>query len=230
MQVLDLPDGVNGDDVRVTHVCHCHRLLPEATHHPLASEEGGGHHLDRDLAIQRHLMCEVHRCHAASTELAKDLELAGRGAAKLGRDLYPWIRFLRACLTGGGAVHAGARGYAGTAPRAKAIGGAEWGPATFTAGRRSGRAAEGAKTIASPQQLATPDACNAGRLRGTHCHAVVTGLRNFRRNCGRSCVRARMFAREIDVVVCPWRLIESDCEASSARLLLNRQRHSCDLR
>src|SRR2546423_10190046 len=118
-------------------------------------------------------MCEVYRCHAASTELAKNLELASCGAAKLGRDLYPWIGFLRACLTGGGAVHAGARGYAGAAPRAKAIGGAEWGAATFTARSPSGRAAEGAKTIARPQQIATPDACNAGRHRRTPRHAVV---------------------------------------------------------
>src|SRR5438034_471446 len=52
------------------------------------AQQGGGHHLDSDLAVQGDVVGQVHGCHAAPSELPQDLVLAQRGLShgvELGR-------------------------------------------------------------------------------------------------------------------------------------------------
>ena len=82
MQPLGLPHRVDRHDVRVVQVGDGDRLVPEALDHPVAQQQARRHHLDRHLSVERDLVGQEDRGHAAASQLAADLELAQRRAAE----------------------------------------------------------------------------------------------------------------------------------------------------
>jgi hypothetical protein len=162
--------------VWVAHVRHRHRFLSEATYHALAGEKRGGHHLDRDFAVEGYLVREVNGRHTPAAELTENLELTRRGRAKASGDLRPGIRLFGTRLVSRGNGALGARACASSASRAETIGSAQWGAAPFTAGHGCGRSAKRAETIARPDTFTASAARDTGRLRGTTCHAAATGV------------------------------------------------------
>jgi len=95
-QAIDLVDGVDGDDVRMTQPSGGAGLALEPLDHPGAMEHRRRHDLDGDLAIEADLVREVHGGHAAASEFAVDVVRPERslpkaleellGGALLGRD------------------------------------------------------------------------------------------------------------------------------------------------
>jgi hypothetical protein len=127
---------------------------------------------------------EVDGRHAAAAKLAKNLELPGRGGAKPADDLLPRICFLRLGSLSSRGERVVPEPCSGAAAWAEPIGEAEWAAAPFAAGKGSGRAAKGAKSIARPQHLAASAAWNTGRLRGTTSHAAGIWLGDFENGLG----------------------------------------------
>ena len=65
------PDLVDADDVRVLEPGDGARLVLEAAAADLVGQRLGQHHLDRDFALQRLLLAQVHGRHAAVAEHAR---------------------------------------------------------------------------------------------------------------------------------------------------------------
>ena len=100
VEVVELPDGVDGDDVGVAQVGDGDRLLAEAVHHPLTHHHAGRHDLDRDEPVEGDLLSEIDGGHAAPAQLAHDVKLAAGGGAEVLEHLVP--RRVRASARGGG--------------------------------------------------------------------------------------------------------------------------------
>ncbi len=82
-EVLGLPHGVDGDDVRVAQRRRGTCLALEALGHPLVvPEQSGRDDLDGDPAVQREVVCQVHDGHSAPPHLAEHLVFAQRRLAQ----------------------------------------------------------------------------------------------------------------------------------------------------
>ena len=78
--LIALADGVDRDDVRVAQRRSGARFALEPLDHSFSHEQQcRRQHFDRDLAVQRQIVAEIYRCHAAMPELEQDLVLAERG-------------------------------------------------------------------------------------------------------------------------------------------------------
>ena len=71
-----LADGEHGDDVRMVELGGGLRFVAEAGDLPLIEHGGEGQDLQRDAAIERHLVGLVDDAHAAAADLADDLVVA----------------------------------------------------------------------------------------------------------------------------------------------------------
>jgi hypothetical protein len=81
-QILNLPDGVHWNNVRVTQTGRDFRFTAEPLDHTLLEHEAWRHDLDGDVAVQGDIISQVDPCHASAAEFVVDLELAYRRGAQ----------------------------------------------------------------------------------------------------------------------------------------------------
>ena len=136
-----LSDGVDRDDVRVAERRSRARLALEALDHAFShKQQRGRQHLDRDFAVERQIVREIHGRHAAMPELEQDLVLA---ECRLSQCIKLCVRRIGpAFRVGGRGRHRGRpgerHGDPRAAPRAEKRPGAE-ARAAARAGRSDGR-------------------------------------------------------------------------------------------
>jgi hypothetical protein len=76
MEIVERPNGVDSDDVRMPQRRHGACLEAKPRYHELIGQELWGDDLDRHLSTQRDVPREVDRAHGAPTHLSENLELA----------------------------------------------------------------------------------------------------------------------------------------------------------